>query len=64
MPLLCEVRSHSGSHSDCTALSRRNSPVYSLMAKEVAVLHRLNSPVVSTEVNTDTIAFQRYQIRY
>ena len=29
------------------------------MAQEVAVLHRLNAPVVSTEVNTDTIAFQR-----
>jgi len=37
----------------------RRDPVQMLMSQEMDVLHRMNSPVVSTYLNTDTIAFQR-----
>ena len=37
----------------------RQDPVQTLMSQEMDVLHRMNSPVASTYLNTDTIAFQR-----
>lgn len=41
------------------SLFGRQDPVQTLIAQEMAVVHRLNSPVVSTFLDTDSVSFHR-----
>ena len=41
----------------------RKDPVQTMLTQEMGVLRRLNSPVVSTFVNTDSIVFQRSEFK-